>query len=92
VNQPRCWGGHVAKLTDHRNPAGGTLAPHRERGMLVLGVKFLQDWNGTDGHHYHSGDQVSLAVSVAYDLRTRGIVDPTDSADPLWAQWDDSGK
>ena len=54
----------------------------------MLGVKFLQDWPSTDGNHYHAGDQVSLSKAEAYDLRTRGVVDPTNSADPLWAQWE----
>ena len=88
MNRRRWWDRGVAKMTDHGRPTRGTLAPHLERGMLVLGVKFLMDWNGTDGHHYHAGDQVSLPVDDAYDLRTREVVDPTNSADPLWAQWE----
>jgi hypothetical protein len=54
----------------------------------LLAVRFICDWNGTDGNHYHIGDEARLPISEAYDLRTRGVVDAVDSADPLWAQWE----
>lgn len=54
----------------------------------ALSVRFLRDWNGTDGTSYHAGDEVQLPVDVAYDLRSRGVADPVDPADPQWAQWE----
>ena len=56
--------------------------------METLGVRFLADWNGTDGNHHRAGDQAQLPVQTAYDLRSRGVVEPLDGADPLWAQYD----
>jgi hypothetical protein len=56
--------------------------------METLGIRFLIDWDGTDGNQYRAGDQAQLPVQTAYDLRSRGVVEPLDGADPLWAQWE----
>jgi hypothetical protein len=59
-----------------------------KREVVVLGVRFLMDWNGSDGKSYKKGDQAEVEKAVAYDLRTRGVVEPQDAADPQWAQWE----
>jgi hypothetical protein len=57
----------------------------------VLGVKFLVEWRSPDGSHYRVGDQVSLPRAEAFELRTRGVVEPLDSSDPLWDTWEETG-
>jgi hypothetical protein len=74
----------VAVAGMHHDPAATAAIMADE----VLAVRFLCDWNGTDGSHYHAGDEAPLPINEAYDLRSRQLVDAVDSADALWAQWE----